>query len=171
MVRKDPVLSGERRTTEAAQYCAHANEPCEAAAAPDQDPWGSVLPTPLVSERSPPMLRAAIEGIAYSSVAGESSINSNSAIKVNLTMRLSDAGLRRHQTKAVYPDHRLPPWPNGDAAPRSLQPIVRVYANAKKSPVRLPIKANQIKTGTIPIHQKHSPQVKRPSRIGFDAKK
>jgi len=27
-----------------------------------------------------------------------------------LTMRLSDAGLHQHQTKAVYPDHRLPPW-------------------------------------------------------------
>src|SRR5260221_13052802 len=26
-----------------------------------------------------------------------------------LTMRLSDAGLRRRQTKLVYPDHRSPP--------------------------------------------------------------
>jgi hypothetical protein len=25
-------------------------------------------------------------------------------------MRLSDALLRRHQTKLIYPDHRLPPW-------------------------------------------------------------
>jgi hypothetical protein len=25
-------------------------------------------------------------------------------------MRLSDAGLRRHPTKLLYPDHRLPPW-------------------------------------------------------------
>jgi hypothetical protein len=25
-------------------------------------------------------------------------------------MRLSDARVRRHQTKLIYPDHRLPPW-------------------------------------------------------------
>jgi hypothetical protein len=31
-----------------------------------------------------------------------------------LTMRLSDAGLRQRQTKALYPNHRLPPWPNED---------------------------------------------------------
>ncbi len=30
-------------------------------------------------------------------------------------MRLSDAGLRRRQTKALYPDHRLPPWSTEDA--------------------------------------------------------
>ena len=25
-------------------------------------------------------------------------------------MRLSDARMRQHQTKLLYPDHRLPPW-------------------------------------------------------------
>ena len=40
-------------------------------------------------------------------------------------MRLSDAGLRQRQTKALYPNHRPPPWLNEDAAPRSLEPIVR----------------------------------------------
>jgi hypothetical protein len=40
-------------------------------------------------------------------------------------MRLSDAGLRRPETKLIYPSHRLPPWPTEDATPRSLQPIVR----------------------------------------------
>src|SRR5882762_4197586 len=30
-------------------------------------------------------------------------------------MRLSDAGLRCRGTKAVYPDHRSPSWPNEDA--------------------------------------------------------
>ena len=25
-------------------------------------------------------------------------------------MRLSDAGLRRRQTKVLYPNHRFPPW-------------------------------------------------------------
>jgi len=34
-----------------------------------------------------------------------------------LTMRLSDAGLRQRQTKALYSNHRLPPWRNEDAAP------------------------------------------------------
>jgi hypothetical protein len=43
----------------------------------------------------------------------------------HLTMRLSDAGLRRRETKAVYPDHPFPPWLNEDTAPRSLEPIVR----------------------------------------------
>jgi hypothetical protein len=42
-----------------------------------------------------------------------------------LTMRLSDAGLHQRQTKALYPNHRLPPWLTEDAAPRSLEPIVR----------------------------------------------
>src|SRR5258708_4669956 len=32
-----------------------------------------------------------------------------------LTMRLSDAGLRRRQTKALYLNHRLPPRLNKDA--------------------------------------------------------
>src|SRR5580704_6324805 len=40
-------------------------------------------------------------------------------------MRLSDAGLHRRQTKALYPNHRLPPWPNEERDPRSLEPIVR----------------------------------------------
>ena len=40
-------------------------------------------------------------------------------------MRLSDVGLRCRQTKLIYPNHRLPLWPNEDAAPRSLEPIVR----------------------------------------------
>jgi hypothetical protein len=30
-------------------------------------------------------------------------------------MRLSDAGLRQRQTKALYPNHRLPPWLTEDA--------------------------------------------------------
>jgi hypothetical protein len=34
-----------------------------------------------------------------------------------LTMRLSDAGLRRRKTKLIYPNHRLPPWLTGDATP------------------------------------------------------
>jgi hypothetical protein len=40
-------------------------------------------------------------------------------------MRLSDAGLRRRQTKLIAPNHRLPPWLTEDATPRSLEPIVR----------------------------------------------
>jgi hypothetical protein len=30
-------------------------------------------------------------------------------------MRLSDAGLHQRQTKALYLNHRLPPWPTEDA--------------------------------------------------------
>src|SRR5579863_4483770 len=33
-------------------------------------------------------------------------------------MRLSDAGLHCHQTKLIYPDHRLPPWLT-EVAPRN----------------------------------------------------
>jgi hypothetical protein len=40
-------------------------------------------------------------------------------------MRLSDAGLRRRQTKLIYPNHRPSPWSTEDAVPRSLEPLVR----------------------------------------------
>jgi hypothetical protein len=30
-------------------------------------------------------------------------------------MRVSDAGLRQRESKLLYPDHRLPPWPTEDA--------------------------------------------------------
>jgi hypothetical protein len=40
-------------------------------------------------------------------------------------MRLSDAGLRRLPTKLLYRNHRPSPWLIEDAAPRSLEPIVR----------------------------------------------
>jgi hypothetical protein len=33
-------------------------------------------------------------------------------------MRLSDAGLRRRQSKLLYPNHRLPPWLTEDAITR-----------------------------------------------------
>jgi hypothetical protein len=39
-------------------------------------------------------------------------------------MSLSDAGVRRRQTELLYLNHRLPPWPDEDATPRSLEPIV-----------------------------------------------
>jgi hypothetical protein len=40
-------------------------------------------------------------------------------------MRLSDAGLLRRPSKRIYPNHKPPPWLTEDAAPRSLEPIVR----------------------------------------------
>jgi len=46
-------------------------------------------------------------------------------------MRLSDAGMRRRQTKLIYSNHRLPPWLAEDATPRSLEPIVRRRANQR----------------------------------------
>src|SRR5580692_3941018 len=42
-------------------------------------------------------------------------LNSTARSDRTLTMRLSDAGLHQRQTKALYPNHRLPPWPNEDA--------------------------------------------------------
>jgi hypothetical protein len=53
-----------------------------------------------------------------------------------LTMRLSDAKLRRRQTKLRYPDHRPSPWLTNAAAPRSLEPIVNsnpAQSNLEKS--------------------------------------
>jgi hypothetical protein len=40
-------------------------------------------------------------------------------------MRLSDAELHQRPTKLIYPNHRVPPCLTEDAAPRSLEPIVR----------------------------------------------
>src|ERR1700722_10875794 len=54
----------------------------------------------------------------------------NSAIKVDLTIRLSDAGMRRRKAKLIYFNHRLPPWPTEDATPRSLEPGVRLPRDA-----------------------------------------
>jgi hypothetical protein len=39
----------------------------------------------------------------------------NDARICSLTMRLSDAGLQQRQTKALYSNHRLPPWFTEDA--------------------------------------------------------
>jgi hypothetical protein len=47
---------------------------------------------------------------------------------LRLTMRLSDAGMRRRPTKLLYPNHRPPTWLNEDASTRSLEPIVRSAA-------------------------------------------
>jgi hypothetical protein len=46
-------------------------------------------------------------------------------------MRLSDARLHQRQTKALYPNHRLPPWPNEDAARDPLEPIVRCHLHQR----------------------------------------
>jgi hypothetical protein len=59
-------------------------------------------------------------------------------------MRLSDAGLRRRQTKALYPNHQPPPWPTEGATPRSLEPIVRssprlLWSQAPINRLALPI--------------------------------
>ena len=59
-------------------------------------------------------------------------------------MRLSDAGLRQRQTKALYPDHRLPPWLNEDAAPRSLEPIVRRQRRTEKWAIKNPSSLSEI---------------------------
>jgi hypothetical protein len=36
----------------------------------------------------------------------------------HLTMRLSDAGMRRRQTELLYPNHRLTPWLTEDLCSR-----------------------------------------------------
>jgi hypothetical protein len=42
-----------------------------------------------------------------------------------LTMRLSDAGMRRPKTKLIYYNHKPSPWLTEDAPPRSLELMVR----------------------------------------------
>jgi hypothetical protein len=37
-------------------------------------------------------------------------------ISTRLTTKLSDAAVRCCETKLIYPDHRLPPWPTKDGA-------------------------------------------------------
>jgi hypothetical protein len=56
-----------------------------------------------------------IEGIVNSSAAEKRMSRSEIFDQGNLTMRLSDAGLRRRETKALYLDHRPPPWLTEDA--------------------------------------------------------
>src|SRR5216684_5105417 len=52
-------------------------------------------------------------------------------------MRLSDAGLRRGKSEALYPDHPFPPWLTEATTPRSLQPTVRRLFIAGERPVLL----------------------------------
>ena len=46
---------------------------------------------------------------------GDGVFDSTVTSMCRLTIRLSGAGLRQRRTKALYPDHRLPPWPTEDA--------------------------------------------------------
>src|ERR1700678_3159455 len=62
--------------------------------------------------------------IAENSGAHGTSITRKGSIW-HITMRLSDAGLRRRQTKALYPNHRPYSSAHRRRAPRSLEPIVR----------------------------------------------
>jgi hypothetical protein len=39
-------------------------------------------------------------------------------------MKLSDAGLRRHQTKLIHPNHQLSPWLTEGATSRSLERLL-----------------------------------------------
>src|SRR6266478_9970975 len=70
-----------------------------------------------MSSRTPPKKRffgTAAERSCSREVTG-SLRNEAMADMWALTMRLSDAGLRRLKTKTVYPDHRSPPWLTEDA--------------------------------------------------------
>jgi hypothetical protein len=66
---------------------------------------------------------------------GWPSSNIVGAMNGGLTMRLSDAGMRRHPTKLIYFDHRSSPWLTEDATPRSLEllldPARSQYANSR----------------------------------------
>jgi hypothetical protein len=50
----------------------------------------------------------------FDQLARDPSVGVSVTFIAGLTMRLSDAGLHQRQTKALYPNHRLPPWLNED---------------------------------------------------------
>jgi hypothetical protein len=92
---------------------------------PNQYPYASVLPKPLVSERSPPMLRAAIEGSTNSGAAGESTYTpefrdqgrSNDEVeRRGVALPTNEADLSQSSTLSLVHRRR---------GPRSLEPIVR----------------------------------------------
>jgi hypothetical protein len=47
-------------------------------------------------------------------------------------MRLSDAGLRRHEAKLIYPNHRPPPWLTEDATRDRSNRLLDGYADVSK---------------------------------------
>ena len=52
-------------------------------------------------------------------------------------MRLSDARLRRYQTKLIYPNHRLPPWLTEDAARDRFNRLLDGCADGKFAPSKM----------------------------------
>jgi len=75
-------------------------------------------------------------------------------------MRLSDAGLRRRQTKLIYLDHRPPPWLIEDATPRSLEPFVSgrtATSNAASSETKVrPASCTARRNGCVAVHPTNS---------------
>jgi hypothetical protein len=53
-------------------------------------------------------------------------------------MRLGDAGLRQRQTKARYPNHRLPPWLTEDATRDRSSRLLDGCADGKFAPSKMP---------------------------------
>ena len=79
---------------------------------------------------------------------------------MQLTMWLSDAGLRRRKTKILYPDHRPSPWFTEGDTPRSLEPIVRrLFASATQNATSAPIAPTRRKA-------RQSFRVKRRAEMG-----
>jgi hypothetical protein len=83
-----------RCSTEAAHDCANADAPCAAAAAPNRTLGVRATDARCIRTFTPDA-EGRDRSDRHSGAAGESTNHSSSAIKVNLTMRLSDAGLRR----------------------------------------------------------------------------
>jgi hypothetical protein len=48
-------------------------------------------------------------------------------------MSFSDAGFRQRRSKALYPNHRLPPWFNENAPRDSLELILDASRNIRKT--------------------------------------
>lgn len=95
--------------------------------------------------------------------------NLATTLRQRLTMRLSDAGFRRHQTKLIYPEHRLPPRLIEDTTPPSREPIVRPQVLFKTTPpqrrshrLHLGMVANRSGLGILRLRLTRPPKVLRP---------
>jgi len=80
-------------------------------------------------------------------------------------MRLSDARLRRRETKLIYPDHRPTPWPSEVVAPRSLEPIVRCALEGPAHHLYYSVLAMRLAPRTWTVRTRHS-RSERPIRTG-----
>ena len=81
------------------------------------------------------ILNAASNSALRSANTGSTATSNTSETLISvwrLTIRLSDARLRRQQSKLIYPNHRLPPWPTEAATRERSNRLLDVIATSTK---------------------------------------